>query len=286
MKIDRNIPRELKDFFKLFEQLAYRHQYSTVFDDYLTMCIFNFSYDNQEYKLQRDERMKSYDKKEHEIFNQMFFEMLKVLSDQFNSGEGWYDFFGSMYEAIISTHKSQAMGQFFTPVSVVDMMVRMNNIQKNTLVNDPTCGSGRMLIAAHVHSGGCYVFGQDLDLMCCKMTALNMAFHGCNGEVVWQNSLDLNDYRKGWRIKPNHSVGLCFIEDLPKEESKIWAINQNMIKEFNQTEKPERKKEIQEQYSSTLFPDLEESVNIKSVPKQKSVKKIVQDEVEELTLFQ
>ncbi|MDQ7818795.1 MAG: N-6 DNA methylase [Melioribacteraceae bacterium] len=284
MNISRNIPIELKTFFKLFEQLAYRHQYSTVFDDYLTMCIYNFSYDNQEYKKLRDERMNNYEKKEHDLFNQLFFEMLKVLNDQLGSGMmKWYDFFGCMYEAIISTHKSQAMGQFFTPVHVVDAMVLMNSIEKDSAVNDPTCGSGRMLIASHVHSGGCYVYGQDLDLMCCKMSVLNMAFHGCNGEIVWQDSLNLNDYRKGWRIRPNYFVGLCFIEDLPKEESYIWSVNQNYKLRYLKENDQEKRKEIQEQFPTTLFPAYQEEIRI--IKKPSVLKTRPQIKIEEPTLF-
>jgi type I restriction enzyme M protein len=284
MNISRNIPTELKTFFKLFEQLAYRHQYSTVFDDYLTMCIYNFSYDNLEYKKMRDDRMNNYEKKEHDLFNQLFFEMLKVLNDQLGSGlMKWYDFFGSIYEAIISSHKSQAMGQFFTPVHVVDAMVLMNSIEKDSAVNYPACGSGRMLIASHVHSGGCYVYGQDLDLMCCKMSVLNMVFHGCNGEVVWQDSHNLNDYRKGWRIRPNYLVGICFIEDLPKEESYIWNVNQNYKRRYLKENDQEKRKEIQEQCPTTLFPTYQEEVTI--IKKPAVIKTRSQIIIEEPTLF-
>lgn len=284
MNISRNIPSELKTFFKLFEQLAYRHQYSTVFDDYLTMCLYNFSFDNQEYKKLRDERMKHYSKGEHELFGKLFYEMIKVLNDMLGSGVlKWYDFFGSMYEAIISTHKSQAMGQFFTPVHVVDAMVLMNSIEKDSTVNDPTCGSGRMLIAAHVHSGGCFVYGQDLDLMCCKMSILNMAFHGCNGEIVWQDSMNLTDYRKGWRIRPNHLIGICLIEELTKEESFIWKVNQSLLNESNSPNNTSPKKELVKNYSSTLFPDYREEVI--QIKKPIAIKTRTQIKIEEPTLF-
>lgn len=252
----RDIPSELKSFWKVFERLAYRHQYVTVFDDFLTMCLFNFSLDEPEYKENRDQVMKKYETEEHKLFGELFMLMLKIYAEQIvDKGKKWYDFFGDLYQAISSTQKSQAMGQFFTPESVVDMMALMNNIQKDQTVLDPTCGSGRMLIAAHAHSGGCFVFGKDLDLMCCKMTVLNMIFHGCNGEVVWCNSLDLYDYKNGWRIKPHREIGICFISPLPKEHSFIWHENQKRIEEFQTASNPEVKKEIQEKFHDTLFPD-------------------------------
>jgi type I restriction enzyme M protein len=284
MSIDRDIPNELKSFWKVFQKLAYRHQYVTVFDDYLTMCVFNFSMDEPTYKITRDDAMKKYNTEEHKLFGELFFEMLKIYSEQIVQREkAWYDFFGDLYQAISSTHKSQAMGQFFTPDSVVDMIVRMNYIQQGVEVNDPACGSGRFLIAAHAISGGCFVYGQDLDVMCCKMTVLNMVLHGCNGEVVWGNSLDLYDYKYGWQIKPNHEIRLCAIAPLPKEQSFIWQVNQNIISGFINS-KPVEKVEIKEKYSETLFPEFKEEI---PVTKQHLITKkpLIAEEIYQEELF-
>lgn len=273
----RDIPNEIKSFWKLFEQLAYRHQYVTVFDDFLTMCVFNFSLDDPNYKSSRDEAMKKYDEKEHKLFNECFFEMLNCIKIQIvDHGEKWFDFFGDLYQTISSNYKSSAMGQFFTPKHVVDAMLQISNIPKDATVSDPCCGSGRMLLATHVHSEGCFVYAQDLDLMCCKMTMLNFVFHGCNGEVVWSNSLDLYDYKKGWRIQPHPIIGLPVISDLPKEQSYIYGVNQNQINKFLLTENHEEKAKIKEQYHDTLFPiELGEPVGqIERINIQKKLYKI------------
>ena len=287
MNLSRDIPAELKKFWKLFERLAYRHQYSTVFEDYLTMCLFNFSDDNPDFKADRDKRMKEYNKEEHQLFNELFFEMFQVYHEQIiTKGLAWYDFYGDLYQTISSTQKASALGQFFTPVAVVDMMVRMQNIQQGMTVNDPCCGSGRMLLAAHVHSsGGCFVYGQDADLICCKMTVLNMFFHGCNGEVVWQNSLDLNDYRRGWRISPI-GYGMPCIFNMPKEESNIWSVNQNMINEFRKPKTVPEKIEIIEKFPDTLFPMNDEEFQALEKATKVKIKRTTKTEmIEQESLF-
>lgn len=262
MNISRHIPPELKSFWNVFDKLSYARDYTTIFDDFLTMCIFNFSKDNQNFKMDRDQALKKYEKKELNLFNECFREMILTFNNIFSVKEfQWYDFFGTLYETITSSYKSQAMGQFFTPPPVVDAMVKIINPGKNETVNDPACGSGRQLIAAHIHSGGCYVYGQDLDFICVKMTALNMFFHGCNGEVVWGNSLDLMSYKKGFRISPHEFLPMPFINEMQKEESLIWRINQNFYNEYIATKEPS----IKEKFTDTLFPD----ENSTSVKKQK-----------------
>ncbi len=69
-------------------------------------------------------------------------------------------------------------------------------------VNDPACGSGRMLLAFNNVAPGNYLVGQDLDHICTKMTAINMALHGCQGQAVNGNSLNPEDFRFGFEVNP------------------------------------------------------------------------------------
>lgn len=56
-------------------------------------------------------------------------------------------------------------------------------------VCDPACGSGRMLLAvAEIHPHWEF-HGQDVDLRCVRLTALNLAFRNLYGYVTWGNSL-------------------------------------------------------------------------------------------------
>jgi hypothetical protein len=41
----------------------------------------------------------------------------------------------------------------------------------------------------HIYNRQPYLSGEDIDSTCCKMSAVNMAVHGCFGEVVCHNTL-------------------------------------------------------------------------------------------------
>ncbi|UII21575.1 N-6 DNA methylase [Fulvivirga ligni] len=118
-------------------------------------------------------------------------DLIKVYHQLLNYGHEWCDPLGNLYEEITSKRKSQALGQFFTPEHLCDLMVQLNysEVISNARISDPACGSGRNLLAFHVAYPGNYVFGEDIDLMCCKMAAINLMVHGCQGEIIHHNSL-------------------------------------------------------------------------------------------------
>lgn len=49
-------------------------------------------------------------------------------------------------------------------------------------MGDPTCGSGRLLLAYHARNPGNYLIGEDINRTCCLMTVCNMLIHGCVGK--------------------------------------------------------------------------------------------------------
>ncbi len=56
-------------------------------------------------------------------------------------------------------------------------------------ISDPACGSGRMLLAvAEMHPHWLFV-GQDVDLRCVRMCAINLALRNLYGYVIQGNSL-------------------------------------------------------------------------------------------------
>lgn len=74
--------------------------------------------------------------------------ILKRL-DGYNILEIPIDVKGKAYETFLSsTFRGKGLGQFFTPRPVVDFMVNMVNINLNTKVLDPACGTGGFLIKA------------------------------------------------------------------------------------------------------------------------------------------
>lgn len=200
----QEVPPILRGFHKVFEKLCNRWDYGQVFDDFLSigMCCFAWETEEDWYF----EIIKRYDKKELDLFAQMMGEMMLVY-DRFANGKEnkagfWIDPLGMWYELICSKSKSQAMGQFFTPNGVCDMMAQMlyepkEEIQK---INDPACGSGRILLSYHSLNPGKDIFiGQDKDFMCVKMTAINMYMHGMVGQVHHMNTLSM-EYYTGFAI--------------------------------------------------------------------------------------
>lgn len=188
----RDFPQDLQPFLKVFEKLTYRHEIYQVFQDYVLMCL-NFM-GNGNFAEERDNRMKTYTPEEHELFNQCFEEMVKLLDKKITGPNSWYDCFGEFYQAITSNWKASAMGQFFTPDCVCDMMVKMIHVGRNEskmhyTSSEPAAGSGRFIIAQHAHNPMGFYWAIDLDPLCAQMTAVNMALHNAVGVVLHANGL-------------------------------------------------------------------------------------------------
>lgn|GEM_PF-1276770 len=103
-----------------------------------------------------------------------------------------HDLLGDLFEGSI-THGQN--GQFLTPDSICELLARTNlpeeptGIEGRRTVNDPCCGSGRMLLAAAEIQPNWHFIGQDVDLACVRMTAINLALRNRYGHVIWGNSL-------------------------------------------------------------------------------------------------
>lgn len=188
----RDFPPDLQPFLKVFEQLTYRHEIYQVFQDYVLVCL-NFM-GNGNFTEERDNRMKNYKPEEHALFNQCFEEMVKLLDRKIVGPNDWYDCFGEFYQAITSSWKASAMGQFFTPDSVVNFMVKIIHIERNEskmhyTASEPAAGSGRFIIAQHAQNPMGFYWAVDLDPLCAQMTAVNMALHNAVGVVLHANGL-------------------------------------------------------------------------------------------------
>lgn len=131
----------------------------------------------------------------------------------------WCDAWGNMFMENSGNFKS-FRGQFFTPEGVSDLcaMVSMSESihSGRRIINDCACGSARMLLAANKqayerHEGQPYLIGEDIDGICCKMAAVNMAVHGCLGEVIRHDSLrEPGEFRYGYLINETLASGCGF----------------------------------------------------------------------------
>jgi len=195
----RDVPKELKTFNSLFFDFQYKYNLNQVFDDLLTIIICTLARQTQE-KLYF-ETIERYTKTEINGFCKLYAELMQIYAYNQNLGE-WCDPLGTYYECLASNYKKSNFGQFFTPKSLCDLMANIT-IDKEDFgnkVNDPCSGSGRLILAANQIIQGNYYVCQDLDPICCKMTAVNLAFHKVKAEVHCMNSLS-ND-------TPRFSIGI------------------------------------------------------------------------------
>lgn len=110
-----------------------------------------------------------------------------------NGGEGFTDVLGDIFMEFVSHGRN---GQFFTPQPICDMIAQMTfgEKQEGETVNDPACGSGRMLMAAAKINRRLKFYGADNDATCCKMAALNLIVNSMLGEIAYMNTLSLEYY--------------------------------------------------------------------------------------------
>ena len=180
-----------------------------VLDDLLSYIIGNF-----------DPNLKPnphwpYSKEQNVKFYEMMGEYFRVMEEQLKHKE-WFDAWGDLFMEL--TPKGGAKGQFFTPSHICDMMAlsqidtdclpekQCGGFGKRVTINDPAAGSSRNLLASHaryIHDGKRkpYLIAEDVDMMCSKMSAVNMMVHGCFGEVICHNTLtDPKDLNIGYIV--------------------------------------------------------------------------------------
>jgi hypothetical protein len=138
------------------------------------------------------------------------------------------DGLGAVYETF--GHPSDALGQHFTPTPVCEAMTAMlltvesddedededadadaaeqeadassddGGLADRELIGDPACGSGRMLLAMGRKKPDAFYVGQDKDLLCAKMAALNLCFFNLDGYAVHGDSLKVEG-QQAWRAR-------------------------------------------------------------------------------------
>lgn len=126
-------------------------------------------------------------------------QLLKNFADIPQNASG--DMFGQIYEYFLGNFamaEGQGGGEFFTPRSVVRLMVEIIEPHQGT-VFDPACGSGGMFVQSasfierHRHElkngdGDIFVYGQEKTLETVKLARMNLAVNGLRGEVKQANT--------------------------------------------------------------------------------------------------
>ena len=125
--------------------------------------------------------------------------LLKSFSDIPVDADG--DMFGQIYQYFLGNFalaEGQGGGEFFTPDSVVRLMVEMIEPTRGKLL-DPACGSGGMFVQAGrfiqanaealgLDPNDFFVYGQEKTLETVKLAKMNIAVNGLKGEVRQGNT--------------------------------------------------------------------------------------------------
>ena len=131
-------------------------------------------------------------------------QLLKNFQDIPEDADG--DIFGQIYEYFLGNFaraEGQGGGEFFTPKSVVRLMVEIIEPHNGT-VFDPACGSGGMFVQsarfidehrkANEDGADIYVYGQEKYLETVKLAKMNLAVNGLRGEIKQANSYYDDEY--------------------------------------------------------------------------------------------
>lgn len=127
-------------------------------------------------------------------------DLLKILKDIPEEIEG--DIFGKVYEFFLGKFalaEGQGGGEFYTPTSVVQLMVEMIEPYGGTIF-DPACGSGGMFVQSSEFVNRMrehnkkknieplQVYGCEKEEETTKIARMNMFLHGLHNKVVQANS--------------------------------------------------------------------------------------------------
>lgn len=223
-----NTKDPLKDFQAILMRERVNYDYTSLFERFLEYVLYGFDPSGIKIPV-------PYDRKEGEVCLELMQEWLQVVQYKTRNG-GWYDLLGEIYmNSVAGNGKKSMTGQFFTPMHICDFMAKITEPGENggETVMDTACGSGRMLLAAHSVHPRNYCYAQDLDRLCCLMTACNFLVHGVVGEVVWGDGLDPNDFRCGWKINETLALtGLPTVRRIDRHESLIGRANTTIMAEM------------------------------------------------------
>ena len=129
-------------------------------------------------------------------------ELVDFFSNNLNMEDADGDFFGQVYEYYVGAFAKYIPtkgGEFFTPKSVVELMVDILEPYKGR-VYDPCCGSGGMFVQCSKfvkeHQGlvdDISIFGQESNPGTWKMAKMNLAIRGLEGNLGERNGDSFTD---------------------------------------------------------------------------------------------
>ena len=218
-------------FYSIFEDMSKVQDRSVVWNNFLDFSINACLLQSQQVDYKGNESQ----------YMEMLESWLLQLNEDLES-KPYSDRLGLFYEELVTSHvKSKSIGQFYTPVTVTDLMNKLslpNNdlslMDNDIFINDCACGSARMLLSAHVKTKGeCICIGQDLDETSCKMAVLNFWSHGVRGSILHMDTLT-GEFYNAWRVNNYLYYGLPVPHiELVSQREAYDFMNNSRSKHFN-----------------------------------------------------
>lgn len=189
-------------------------------------------------------------------------ELLQIINNIPEEADG--DVFGKVYEYFLAKFalaEGQGGGQFFTPTSVVQLMVEMIEPYGGHIF-DPACGSGGMFVQSsdfveqmrlhhqNEEAEALQVFGCEKDRETVKIARMNMFLHGLNNEIVNANSYyddEFDSFQKFDFVMANppfnvDDVNLSRVKD--QERFNKYGIPQNKTKKSGNKDDQKNKETV------------------------------------------
>lgn len=188
----------MKEILKQLEHIsAMGHSSYSIFDDWLDLMLYALMSDNENYlKIVNKYNNEREEGKRPADYFKNAFHILMAYMQETND-----EVLGEIYMTWNISNKYS--GQFFTPKHIARFMSQLT--RPHGFINDPTCGSGIMLVEAckamtSEEIDKAFFIGQDIDNTCFKMTALNMLFFNLNALIIWGDTLKM-EYYKAFQTK-------------------------------------------------------------------------------------
>lgn len=224
---------DYKEFSDIIMKVGYKHDYRKVFTDFLDICLYCLS--AQEKEAEYLKTIEKYSKEELQEISHAFAVMIIEMD---NEGKGLVDVLGTFYENNLGNWRA---GQYFTPEHICDFMAAITHCTregKEQRVCDPSCGSGRMLMAYAKKDRHMYFHGADIAVECAKITAINMCLNGMLGQVAWMDSL-AGTFYGAWEVRIHDKYFTPYIKEIEKEECMQYL---SIITDFAKKTEEEKQK--------------------------------------------
>lgn len=201
----KNAPAEIA---KHLQRITHQHFFKS-FDDWLALAVNAFLRDDESYMAIMNRygpRTAPMGEKDHPADH--FARALGAWMRAMRAEPA--DYLGRVYEE--QALANNYAGQFFTPEPLVEMMAAMtipDDLPDTAIVNDPACGSGRMLIAGIKRNRLATFVGTDTDLTCVHMTALNCLVRNATTTIIHGNTLSL-EAQGGYHVRRTPFGGELF----------------------------------------------------------------------------